>query len=162
MPIMRLPVILLLVCVSIPVIAQPGSHPNPTNAPSAIVPPIHLEKAGINDVLALYGKVSGLTLLRWQILPSSTFDLQASPTNRAEAARILEQALRKEGLVSIPDGDKFLMVVPEWAASSIKPNSQKVDAITQSQAAFSAISMKGADVAQVLPFYAEILGRKLD
>src|SRR5688572_13199098 len=79
----------------------------------------HLEHAGfvfegapLDAVLPLYQQFSQRTLLRPQLAQFS-LAVKAAGNSQAEAARALDEALVAKGLRSIPDGEKFLMVVPD-------------------------------------------------
>jgi hypothetical protein len=149
---------------------------NVTNLP---VPGIVLEDAGISAVLQLFARFTNRTLLRWPSLPATAFNLRASARDPAYAARVLAQALVAENLSIIPDGEKFLMIVPNSKAAVIKPHAPSAKASTgtgskaQKATLGSAtaepevmppglIDFRSADVNQVLDVYAMMLGRKLD
>jgi hypothetical protein len=147
-----------------------------TNLP---VPGIVLEDVGLNEVLQLFAQFTNRSLLRWPDLPATSFSLRAAAKDRVGAARILEKALVAEDLSIIPDGEKFLMIVPKAKAATVKPHAPSAKAATDSgnktQAAAPGsggteqeplmpglIDFRSADVAQVADVYAIMLGRKLD
>jgi hypothetical protein len=147
-----------------------------TNLP---VPAVVLEDAGLNAVLDLFARFTNRTLLRWPALPKASFSMRAAVKDRAGAAQILAQALVAKELSIIPDGEKFLMIVPNSKAAVVKPHSPSAKASagsgTKTQATPAGmggeeqeallpgmIDFRNTDVAQVLPIYAEIVHRKLE
>ena len=72
------------------------------------------------------------SLLRWPHLPASSFNLRAPAKDAAGAAQVLEKALVAEGLAIIPDGEKFLMIVPKSEAGRVKPHAPRATASTGS------------------------------
>lgn len=105
--------------------------------------------------------------------------MRASAKDRAGAARALEQALVAEKLSIIPDGKKFLMIVPNSEAANVNPHAPPAKASadngTKSRQATpvlggaeveplpdGAIDMRNADVSQVADICAMMLDRKLD
>jgi len=126
-----------------------------------------LVKAGIDPVLDLYGLFKNRTLLRSPRLPATTFTLAALATNRVQAGLVLEKALAGKGIVTIPDGDKFLMVVPESEASTVKPRSSEIktsrgDESKPELIPVGNIRFTKVDLRQVAQVYAALIGRKLD
>jgi hypothetical protein len=147
-----------------------------TNLP---VPGIVLEDVGLNAVLPLFAQFTNRSLLRWPGLPATSFSLHAAAKDRADAARILEKALVAEDLSIIPDGEKFLMILPKSRAATVEPHAPSAKASTDSgnktQAAAPGsggteqeplapglIDFRGADVAQIADIYAMMLHRELD
>ncbi len=87
-----------------------------------------LDHAGMDPVLRIYSQLTGKTLLRSPRVLADSFTLGCSATNRSEMVLVLEQALREKRIASIPDGDKFLMVVPEAEARTVQPRSSTLKA----------------------------------
>jgi len=99
-------------------IRLPGQVPNPG---------ILLENAGLEPVLELYQEFTGRTLLRWPQLPAAiSFTLIAPVSSAAQAATVLEKVLSTNQIAAIPDGSKFLMVVPTSRAATITPRSAEL------------------------------------
>jgi hypothetical protein len=147
-----------------------------TNLP---VPGIVLEDVGLNAVLPLFAQFTNRSLLRWPVLPATSFSLHAAAKDRADAARILEKALVAEDLSIIPDGEKFLMILPKSRAATVEPHAPSAKASTdsgnktpaaapgsggteQEPLAPGLIDFRGADVAQIADIYAMMLHRELD
>lgn len=150
---------------------------NATNLP---FPGVVLEDVGLDVLLTLFGQFTNRSLLRWPELPTVTFNLRASASNQATAARALAGALVDKGLFIIPDGDKFLMVVPESEAANIKPHAPLTQPLTgggnevraaarpdpavegKAVLAPGMIDFRGADVRQVASIYSVLTGREPD
>ena len=147
-----------------------------TNLP---LPGIVLEDAGISAVLQLFDQFTNRILLRWPVLPATSFSLRASAKDQAGAAQVLAQALVAEALSIIPDGEKFLMIVPNSKAAVVKPHAPLAKASTNSGTKTQAtprgsgtveqevmgpglIDFRDADVSQAADIYSLMLGRKLD
>jgi hypothetical protein len=111
-----------------------------------------------------------------------TFTLTDSPANKAEAAVALERALAAKEIVSIPDGTKFMMVVPKAFAALVKPHSSEIRSATGTGPAAptgdnqpparqapddnnippGVIHFVNVDLLDAAMLFAELLGRKLD
>jgi hypothetical protein len=128
---------------------------------------IELQNIDLNQVLAIYAEVSGRTILRHPTLRPVSLDVKAFPTNQVEAAQALEKALEEKGIATILDGEKFVKVVPKAMAAEVSQHSsENVSAITNlspSKALIptGSINFIALDVNQMLPIYAQLVGRKL-
>jgi hypothetical protein len=153
----------------------------PNDRPNAANPTLVLDNVGINSVLNLYAEFSERSILR-PVLPNLTFTVTDSPANKVEAAVALERALAAKEIVSIPDGTKFMMVVPKAFAALVRPHSSELKSATG--AALNAppaenqpvirqasednmlppgvIHFVNANLWDVAMLYAELLGRKFD
>jgi hypothetical protein len=149
---------------------------NATNLP---LPGVVLEDASLNVVLSLFDQLTNRSLLRWPSLPAATFSLRAATTDRVGAAQVLAQALVKKGLSIIPDGKKFLMIVPASEVARVNPHAplskSPSNGVTELQPAPpgskdnweevmppGVIDFRGADVRQVADIYSLLASRKLD
>lgn len=134
---------------------------------------IQLHDASLEQVLRLYGEFCERTLLR-PSLTAEPFTLQATPGNKAEAALVLQKALLAQGITNIPDGKKFMMVLPVERAAMADPRSDqlKSSAPPAKESAKEGagivpageICIPGADCTQALIFYAQLAygDRRLD
>lgn len=123
------------------------------------------ENASLEPVLNLYSDFSQRTLLRWPELPHLSFSTVGSAGNPAAAALAIQSALNEKGLATIPDGEKFLMIVPQQKAPSVKPRSSDIrpsGPVESESLPPGAIDFRGLDIHQVLYVYAELCQRKLD
>jgi len=140
---------------------------NRTNLPGGSGFGIMLDRAEMDPVLRIYSEFTGRTLLRSPRLAATSFSLSASATNQAEVALLLEKALQAKAITSIPDGDKFLMVVPDADAATVKPHSSGINAPAGNPdkselIPVGEISFSNADLHQVAQIYAGFIGRKLE
>ena len=125
-----------------------------------------LDAVKLDPVLQLYGQLTNRTLLRSTMLPEVSLTLNAATTNCAAAAQALQSALAEKGISSVPDGNRFLMVVPKAEAATVKPRAAgiKSAAVTGAEGEMLApgmIDFRNADARQVLDIYALLVGRKL-
>lgn len=123
------------------------------------------ESASFDQVLTLYAQFSERTLLRSPNLAKPSFTMATSAENRATASLALQNALNEKGVATIPDGEKFMMIMPRDQAAAVNPRSSQIkpSGKIQSEALpAGAINFAGTDINQVVQIYAELVGRKLD
>lgn len=143
------------------VFTQQANHAG--NAVSSVI----LDRARLDPVLKIYSELKARTLLRSPWLPAAALSLNLSTTNAAQTALMLEQAFAEKGIKTIPDGEKFLLVVPESEATRVKPHPSGIKSITVAgdQADMippGAINFAPASLRQAGQIYAELVGRKLE
>jgi hypothetical protein len=105
-------------------------HPNaetnaPLIAPTNRVPSIQFANADINLAFRLYGELAHRTILHPAFV-KRTVSMDVFAKTADEAVRALEWAFKQDGLVVIPDGDKFVMIVPKERAAMAVPQSAKL------------------------------------
>ncbi|MDB6110029.1 MAG: hypothetical protein JWR69_1779 [Pedosphaera sp.] len=134
---------------------------------------IHLQHAALNPTLLLYGHLANRTVLR-PTLAVGPVSLSSSATNQADAALALSKALAEQGLATVMDGEKFVMVVPADKVSMAVPHSAEIKSKPQDlepakPASGSPIIPGGEidfpaiDIIHAAYIYAELLGgRSLD
>jgi hypothetical protein len=120
----------------------------------------------------LYQQLVGRTLLLHPSLPPSSVSLNATATNPTEAALILEKEFAAQGIATIPDGDKFIMVVPKSHLAAARPRSREIrpaspptrkgNTTTDESIPPGVIHFQGVLPGQATVIYAELLRRKLD
>lgn len=146
--------------------SKSGSTPvSLTDQGTMLTPGIHFEKAAPDLVMKLYGDFAGRTLLRHPALPRVSLTLTAPAPGKAQAAHVIEQALAGLGIAAIPDGERFMMVVPQKRTTSVAPRSTEIKPSGGLQSEIlpvGAINFPGTDSTQVMQIYAELAGRKLD
>ncbi len=125
-----------------------------------------LENAQLVPILGLYGEMTKRSVLRPPTLASTSISMNGAVTNSAEAARVLEKALAEKGIVTIPDGDKFVMVVPKHMAATAIPRSAQIKT-SDTKTSTPTIRAKdivffGATLDQIGAIYSEFAGRKFD
>ena len=134
------------------------SHPL-TAAPAGIV----LDAAWLDPVVMIYAELSKRLVLRSPRLPAVRLDLDAPAGDTAQALPLLTAALAKRGIAAIPDGSKFVLLVPAIEAAMTKPRSDQIKPNTKSELIpAGTVNFPGTDLGQVLQIYAELIGRKLD
>jgi hypothetical protein len=137
---------------------------------------IALKNAGLSSLLYLYARCLDRSLFQHPALPRDIkFTLTSQASSKSEAAEALKVALGENLIASIPDGKRFVMVVPKSDASGVKPNSPQ----TKSAPAPSVqpplqknsqdeiipagmIDLRGANDFLTLTLYADLIGKKLD
>ena len=130
-------------------------------------PGIVLEEVRLQTVLNLFAEFSDRTILQYPGLLDVRFSLASAVTNRAEAAQILKSALSEKRIAVVPDGPKFLQIVPEEMVSGLKPRAAEL-AITNTASPTTELIPQGsivftaATLPNVLAIYAEFMGGKLD
>ena len=143
-----------------------------TNSQAPTGPGINLEDVGLRVVLDIYGELCGRSLLRSPLLPATNFSVGIPATNRADAAKALERIFAEKEITTIPDGSKFVMVVPTSQASEVNPHAPQVPSSSPASVTKSAtpeiispgslVDFRGADIRQVLDVYAVLIGAQLD
>ena len=101
-----------------------SASPEPSGTHSSLQFGIEI-RAGLKEVVELYSQVSSRTALQHPWLPAFSISLQTPGTNRLEIVNALEKALLEQGICCIPDGEKFVMIVPRKFASNAIPHSPR-------------------------------------
>jgi hypothetical protein len=131
-------------------------------------PAVHLTNAPLPVVLKLYREFTGLTLLEHPVLSRANLTIIADTEDRAVLATVFATALTNAGIVSIPDGEKFLRIVPAYIAASVQSQARfrmlatNEPAPAEERFPSGAINFVGAKGVQVAMIYAEMAGKKLD
>ena len=119
---------------TIPPGANAPAAPEVGAAPEEIIPPglIDFSSADVNQVLGVYEKLVGRTLLRAPGLPLTTPIVlkTMTPLTRTEAIQALQAVLSMNGVVVENIGDKFVKVLPSGEAGG---GGQKIDTNDVSQ-----------------------------
>ena len=153
---------------------KPG--PMPTNEAGTIV----LRGASLDQVLILYSLFINRTVLQPSLLVAP-FNLNVPATNRMEAAIALEKAMAEEQLSIVPDGNKFVLVVPTAQAKRATPGSswinspppsapvkedkdlgEDVSTVRPGIVPAGEVNFPWMDIHQVLEVYTQLIGCKLD
>ena len=106
-----------------PAVAMPGSEaPAPTAAkpPEEMIPAgnINFQGVDVNQVLDVYAKLVGRTILRAG-LPTAQIVLRTeTPLTKSEAIQALQAVLALNGIALVNVGDKFVKVLPVDQANS--------------------------------------------
>ncbi len=125
-----------------------------------------LENASLDPVMRIYSEISKRTILRPAAMPALLISASVPGTDTKEVVEALEKALAEKGIVTIPDGDKFVMVVPKAMAGKAKAGSKEIKSSGPKGSAVIAqakeINFMAATSDQAIAIYAEFVGRKLD
>jgi hypothetical protein len=160
-------------------LSYPASGPDTVPQPNDKQNPcfVHLEKVAVDQVLAVYQKLAGRTLLRSSRIPRA--ELTIAPTNtpsKFALLRGLETALAEQGVMIQPHRDKFALVATRAADfEKVKPELWDTIAALGSEDSASnqshetgpaefapgMINFPGTDINQVLRVYEELLGRTI-
>jgi hypothetical protein len=127
---------------------------------------ISFQNAGLVSVLELYGQVKGRSILHPFLGDSRTLTLRAPAKTKLEAVEAIEAALKGEGLAVVPDGTKFVLVVPQAQAASAVPRSSLIKASAEKAKQPEVLpegmlDFRNADTMQAVRVYAELVGREL-
>ena len=144
-----------------PIIYIPAPATNPP------IPQITLENLDVGPVLSLYAEITARTVLRSPNIQRISFTLHSVATNRAEIAKVIEKALADKGIATIPDGDKFVLVVPQTEVAKVKPRSTEIKAPPSNLRErelipAGTVNFPNANLSDVVRIYAELADRKLD
>jgi len=131
-------------------------------------PTVRLDEADFAQTLDLFAEMKGRTVLRHPSLPATSVSFKTSAPTLREAIKALEAEFLDKGIAVIPDGEKFVMVVPAPLAKTIVPRPVEVaaKAVKDSVANPGEIIPSGSvyfapvGLDQVLPIYSELIGRK--
>ena len=139
-------------------------------APAGPAPPtLRFEGAALEQILEVWQKATGRTLVRAQKLPDFRLSLTRGSLSKADATTVLGQMLAASGLVVSNVGAKFAAVVPAAEASALAtlPPLPAGALKAQDPAAQAEmvppgmIRFLGADIQQVLSIYALYTAREV-
>jgi len=138
-------------------------------APGTLTPTIVLQWVHFRSVLYLYQQFRQRTLLMHPKLSNPLFTFRSSATNEAGAIGDLEKAFAEREITLVPDGEKFIMIAPNFVASALqprstraKPNDSNGDQHHEEMLPPGTIDFRGADSYQVLELYGMLVGHNLD
>lgn len=129
---------------------------------------VALENASTDLVLFLYAQFTGRTLLRSPRLPKASFSLNATANNQAQIVLSLEKALAEKGISTIPDGGKFLLIVPTSEAPTVRPLSSEFKSSAGERGrpelfpGGAIINLPSTELSQVVKLHGDLTGRVLD
>ena len=127
---------------------------------------ISFQNAGLVSVLELYGEVKGRSILHPFLGYSRTLTLRAPAKTKLEAVEAIEAALKGEGLAVVPDGTKFVLVVPQAQVASAVPRSSFIKASAEKAKQPEVLpegmlDFRDCDTWQAVRVYADLVGREL-
>lgn len=134
--------------------AKSSESPNPAS--------LRLKDQNFDVVLDLYAILSGRTLLIHPTVNSQKpVAVTADPKNNTEAIKALEKILADRGLVALPDGGKFVQIVPRAIATNSNANSATLAGLKSDVIQMSAFNFKNAPFNQFCDFYGMMAGKKI-
>jgi hypothetical protein len=138
------------------------NYPSATGSDYGLV----LENANLDPLLRIYSEISKRTMLRPAAIPALLISTSVPGSKSGEVVKALERTWAEKGIVTIPDGDKFVIVVPKAMAGKVKAGSKDLKSSDVKGSAVVAqpkeINFVAAPTDQVMAIYAEFAGRKLD
>jgi hypothetical protein len=139
----------------------------PADAPDAeSFPPglIKFQDADVSQVFEICQELRGRTLLKPSHLPHARISVRSqTQMSRDQAIWMLDAVLALADIAIVPHGEKFFVALPGIENPSLPAfELNSVSASVNAQEMFPAglIKFQGADLSQVLPVYATLLGRK--
>lgn len=139
---------------------------NPPPGPAATPPHLQLEHASLDLVLELYARLAHRSVLRSPVLPAVAVTATSGITKRSEIVTLLERQLADQGIVLVPDGEKFVAVLPKAEAARFKPAAPGPGspAASAGNNVFppGSINFTAAPLSACVTVYADIAGKKLD
>ena len=128
---------------------------------------ISFQNAGLVSALELYGQLKGRSILHPFLGYSRTLTLRAPAKTKMEAVEAIEAALKREGLAVVPDGTKFVLVVPQTQAASAVPSSSFIKASDENAKQpeilpQGSVCFRNSETMQAVQVYASVVGRKLE
>jgi len=124
---------------------------------------LRLSNANLQQVLDAYARISGRTVLQHPALKATALSLDASAKTRSEVAAALKKLFQQHSIVSIPDGAKFVIIIPAQLINTVaaQPSGIVPKTADNTQIHSGTIYFENADLSQVLAIYGRLVGRKL-
>lgn len=103
-------------------VASHAAEAPPATTSDETVGPVQLREVSLDQVLEMFERWSGRTMLRPQALPSVVVNLNLDkPVSKAEAMRAIETVLQLNGIGLSPLGETFIKATPLGAVKSEAP-----------------------------------------
>jgi hypothetical protein len=127
-----------------------------------------IQQAPLRQVLEIYGELTKRTILQHPQSGATRLSFEVQAAGPAQAVTAFRERLEKAGLALIPDGTKFLQVLPAALTNTARPQSDRLAtparAIPVPPPAGTTIPngvvrLTDTDVSQVLDLYGEVVGR---
>lgn len=135
----------------------------PTSANSQTAPYcLTFDRANARGVLDFYARSINRTLIVHPDLWWPVFTKQITASDEPAAMREIENALADMGAATIPDGNRFMLLVPEHIRSQVKPAAPAAPASTPPPQTPGMIDFIGVDITQAADVYAKLSGGRLD
>jgi hypothetical protein len=118
--------------------------------------------SGMVGIRDLYAQLKDRNVLEYPGLGERRFSLTANPQNKAEAVKVFEQMFEREKIAIIPDGRKFVMLVPYASTNSVMPLSDQIHSTGELLAPHSMNLFGGVPLDKVLELYGQYQGRPVN
>ena len=118
---------------------------------------------GFDSLVDLYGELMNRTVLCYPVaIKDSSISLATSARDRVEAAKVFERIFQTNGIGTVLDGDKFVLLVPTNLVKSISATVNKPRQSVSTAETFPAVSiyLKNVSLAETLPIYGALIGRR--
>ena len=122
---------------------------------------IQLRGVKLQRVIYLYGELKGRTVLQHPGLKDTGFTLTANPQSRPAAAKALEELFASHEIAAIPDGEKFVLLVPCAFTNKVSPRSKDIADNGPTVPALS-VNLQGVPMSKVLEIYGEYNGHPVN
>jgi len=96
-------------------------HPSTHTANGASSPLIHFRSLPLLNAISLYADCKNRTALIHPQLGKPTFSINQNVRTKAEAAEVFEKMFAEQKIATIPDGEHFVMVVPNAFTNPLMP-----------------------------------------
>jgi len=131
---------------------------SPKGAETTVKPStIQLRGVKLQRVIFLCGELKNRTVLQHPGLKDTGFTLTANPQNKPDAAKALEKLFASHEIAAIPDGDKFMLLVPCAFTNKVSPHSKDIADEEPTVPALS-VNFQNVPMQKVLEVYGEYIG----
>jgi hypothetical protein len=122
---------------------------------------LHLQNAAFKDVIDLYSRLAGRTVLLHPAVDRASVSLEAEWPNqvpeKAEITDVFIKCFNQRGASAILDGEKFLQLVPSNMSQRASPRSKELPAgVSES----GVTHLEGVELTTVVQIYAKTSGRR--
>ena len=121
-----------------------------------------LESVEIRAFTKLLGEFSERTILLYPSLVGEKFSVNSSVSDRTNGVQVLKDALEKKQIALVPDGDRFLWVMPQAQLSKFTPRAAQLPKTNTMMVPSGSIVFEAAHLLSVLTIYADYRGSSLD
>jgi hypothetical protein len=122
---------------------------------------LQLQNAAFKDVIDLYSRLAGRTVLLHPAVDRASVSLEAEWTNqapeRAEITDVFNKYFNERSVSAILDGEKFLQLVPNRMSQAASPRSKDLPA---GAAEIGGMRLENTDLGTLVQMYAETSGRR--
>jgi hypothetical protein len=126
-----------------------------TNGSNPSLSPLSLQSA-----LMLYGQYKKRTLLIHPKLGNPTLSINTSQHTEVEFAAVFEKQLSEQHVAIIPDGEHFLMLVPNALTNSLTPRANSL-ARTNDLVPEMSLKFQTAPIPMVIQTYADMVHKEV-